>query len=92
VRGLIAAGIWSILMAIGCYPIQAALLAFDHEEPVSVIASGQTQIFQGELTDRMATVTLVFKNGRMAVLNCHGEDIESVSSLTIYGTQGIHMC
>jgi len=90
VRGLNAVpGVWSLLMAIGCYPIQAALIAFNHEEPESVIATGHTRIRQGELTDTMACITLIFKNNRMAVLTCLGEDIESVGSLKIYGTEGV---
>ena len=76
-------------MAIGCYPVQAALIAFDHEEPQAIRAAGHTREFQGELTDTMASITLSFSNQRMAVLNCLGEDIEAISSLTIYGSKGV---
>ena len=75
-------------MGIGCYPVQAALIAFDHEEPESVIAAGHTREFQGALTESTATITLLFKNNRMAVLNCLGEGIEAINSLSIYGTKG----
>jgi predicted dehydrogenase len=75
-------------MAIGCYPVQAALIAFDHEEPQSIIAAGHTKDFQGQLADRMSSITLLFANNRMAVLTCLGEDIEAISSLKIYGTKG----
>lgn len=76
-------------MAIGCYPIQAALIAFDHEEPIEVRAVGHTKENEGETSDSMANITLIFKNNRMAVLNCLGENIESINSLTIYGTKGV---
>lgn len=76
-------------MAIGCYPIQAALIAFDHEEPIEVRAVGHTKENEGETSDSMANITLIFKNNRMAVLNCLGENIESINSLTIYGTKGL---
>ncbi|UJR22042.1 hypothetical protein I4U23_025110 [Adineta vaga] len=89
VRNLNAFGIWSTLMAIGCYPIQAALIAFDHEEPEIIRATGHTKEHQNQLTDRMASITLLFKNNRMAVLTCITEDIESASSLKIYGTEGV---
>ncbi|CAF3128696.1 unnamed protein product [Rotaria socialis] len=89
VTGLVSFGIWSLLMAIGCYPVQAALIAFDHEEPVSIVASGHTREHQGEKTDSMATITLLFKNNRMAVLNCLGQDIGAINSLTIHGTEGV---
>jgi predicted dehydrogenase len=75
-------------MGIGCYPVQAALIAFNHEEPELVTATGHTREFQGQLTDTMASITLLFKNNRMAVLNCLGQDIESINSLKIYGTEG----
>jgi predicted dehydrogenase len=76
-------------MAIGCYPVQAALIAFDHEEPELVRATGFTREYKGERTDAMVTITLLFKNNRMAVLNCLGEDIKSINSLKIHGTEGI---
>lgn len=75
-------------MGIGCYPIQAALIAFDHEEPVAVVSAGHTQDYQGGKTDIMATIILLFKNNRMAVLNCLGQQISEINSLTIYGTEG----
>ena len=75
-------------MDIGCYPIQAALIAFNHEEPELVRATGHTREFQGEISDTMASITLLFKNNRMAVLNCLGEDMEMVGSLKIHGTEG----
>ena len=75
-------------MGIGCYPIQAALIAFNHEEPISIKASGHTRMFEGELTDTMASITLLFKDNGMAVLNCLGDDAEQINSLTIYGTKG----
>lgn len=75
-------------MSIGCYPIQAALIAFDHEEPIEVRAVGYTKENEGETTDSMANITLIFKDNRMAVLNCLGQNIESINSLTIYGTKG----
>ncbi|CAF1063811.1 unnamed protein product [Adineta steineri] len=89
VRGLATGACWSLLMGIGCYPVQAALIAFNHEEPESIIATGHTRELNGELTDRMITITLLFKNNRMAVLNCIGEDIEAISSLKIHGTEGV---
>lgn len=76
-------------MGIGCYPIQAALIAFDHEEPESVVATGFTREYQGELTDTMATIVLLFKNNRMAVLNCLGEDMGAIHSLKVHGTEGM---
>ncbi len=87
VRGL-SANVSSLLMAIGCYPIQAALIAFDHEEPESIVAAGHTRQYQGELADTMASITLLFKDNRMAVLNCLGENIEPINSLKIHGTEG----
>lgn len=78
-------------MAIGCYPVQAALIAFDHEEPESVVAAGHTREFQGATTESTATITLLFKNNRMAILNCLGEGIDAINSLTIYGAKGT-MC
>jgi predicted dehydrogenase len=75
-------------MGIGCYPLQAALIAFNHEEPESITATGHTREFQGELTDIMASITLLFKNNRMAVLNCLGQDLAGISSLKIHGTEG----
>jgi len=36
----------------------------------------------------MASITLLYKNNRMAVLNCLGEDIQAAHSLKIYGTEG----
>ena len=75
-------------MAIGCYPVQAALIAFNHEEPEAIVAAGHARDFQGELTDSTASITLLYSNNRMAVLNCLGEDIESIHSLAIHGTQG----
>jgi len=75
-------------MAIGCYAVQAALIAFDHEEPESVTATGHTREFQGEISDTMVSITLLFKNNRMAVLNCLGQDIEGINSLKIHGTEG----
>ncbi len=88
VTGLIADGCWSILMGIGCYPVQAALLAFNHEEPEKIIATGHTKEFQGLVTDTMVSITLLFKNNRMAVLNCLGENIGAINSLKIHGTEG----
>ncbi|CAF4996843.1 unnamed protein product, partial [Rotaria sp. Silwood1] len=87
--GLISNGCWSILMTIGCYGVQAALLAFNHEEPESVTATGHTREFQGEITDAMASITLLFKNNCMAVLNFLGENIGTINSLTIHGTEGV---
>jgi hypothetical protein len=75
-------------MAIGCYPLQAALIAFDHEEPELIRATGHTREFRGEITDTMACITLLFKNNRMAVLNNLGQDIDSIGSLKIHGTKG----
>ena len=75
-------------MAIGCYPVQAALIAFNHEEPELIRATGHTKEHQGEITDAMVSITLLFKNNRMAVLNCLGENIESINSLKIHGTEG----
>ncbi|CAF1216333.1 unnamed protein product [Rotaria sp. Silwood1] len=89
VSGLVSDGCWSTLMGIGCYPIQAALIAFNHEEPELVTATGHTREFQGEITDTMASITLLFKNNRMAVLNCLGEKIGAINSLTIHGTEGV---
>lgn len=85
---MVSAGVWSTLMAIGCYPIQAALIAFNHEEPESIVATGFTKQHQGELTDTMATIILLYKNNRMAVLNCLGEDMGAIHSLNIHGTEG----
>ena len=81
----------SLLLLIGSYPIQAAMIAFDHEEPIEICATGHTKEHHGERTDTMANVTLRFKNNRMAVLNCLGENIEAISSLIIYGTKGFSM-
>ncbi|CAF1192929.1 unnamed protein product [Adineta ricciae] len=89
VRNLNSVGIWSTLMAIGCYPIQAALIAFNHEEPESIRAVGHTKEHENQLSDRMVSIILLYKDNRMAVLTCLGEDIESVSSLKIYGTEGV---
>jgi predicted dehydrogenase len=75
-------------MAIGCYPLQAALIAFDHEEPESITATGHTREFQGEISDTMVGITLLFKNNRMAVLNCLGQDIGGIHSLKVHGTKG----
>jgi len=75
-------------MGIGCYPLQAALIAFNHEEPESIVATGFTREFQGQLTDTTGTIILLFKNNRMAVLNCLGEDMEAIHSLKIHGTEG----
>ncbi|CAF1279827.1 unnamed protein product [Rotaria sordida] len=71
-------------MGIGCYPVQAALLAFNHEEPELVTATGHTREFEDEITDTMASITLLFKNNRMAVLNYLGQDIGAIHSLTIH--------
>jgi predicted dehydrogenase len=88
VRGLTSGGFRSALMSIGCYPIQAALIAFNHEEPKSIVATGFKGEFQGKLTDRMVIIILKYSNNRLAVLNCLGEDIESINSLKIHGTKG----
>jgi len=81
--------IWSILMSIGCYPLQAALLAFQHEQPEKVIASGHVRKLEnGELSDSTANITLLFKNNRMAVLNIIGTDMDEINSLRIYGSKG----
>ena len=76
-------------MSIGCYPIQAALVAFDHEEPIEVRAVGHTKDDGGETSDSMANITLIFKDNRMAVLNVLGQNIEAINSLMIYGTKGL---
>lgn len=75
-------------MSIGCYPIQAALVAFDHEEPIEVRAVGHTKDNGGETSDSMSNITLIFKDNRMAVLNVLGQNIEAINSLSIYGTKG----
>jgi predicted dehydrogenase len=75
-------------MAIGCYPIQAALIAFNHEEPESIVATGHSKEYQGKLNDTLFNITLKYSNNRLAVLNCLGEDIEPINSLKIYGTKG----
>ena len=87
-RNLNTDGHFSTLMIIGCYPIQAALLAFDHEEPQAVVATGDTREFQGKRNDTLVNIVLKYSNNRHAVLNCMGEDIEAISSLKIYGTKG----
>jgi predicted dehydrogenase len=79
-------------MSIGCYPIQAALIAFNHEEPESIIATGYKGESQGKLTDRIVSITLKYSNHRLAVLNCLGEDIEPINSLNIHGTKGKVKC
>lgn len=76
-------------MLIGCYPIQAALLAFNHEEPETVIAVGHTKEYQGKQNDTLVTLILKYSNGRQAILNSLGEDVEGINSLKIYGTKGI---
>ena len=81
-------GTRSVLMCIGCYPIQAALIAFNHEEPESIIATGYKAANQGKVTDRMASITLKYSNQRLAVLNCLGESIQPINSLKIHGTAG----
>jgi len=88
-HGLVSRGVLSTLMGIGCYPVQAALIAFNHEEPEAVVATGHTREFEGEITDTTATITLLYKNNRMAVLNCLGEDFPSIHSLKIHGTEGV---
>lgn len=75
-------------MIIGCYPIQAALLAFNHEEPQAVVATGSTREYQGKRNDTVVSIVLKYSNNRQAVLNCMGEDIDWISSLKIYGTKG----
>jgi len=80
-------------MGIGCYPLQAALIAFNHEEPESIVATGFTREFQGQLTDTMGTIILLYKKNRMAVLSCIGEDnIGGINSLRIHGTEGQKFC
>lgn len=92
VRALNTNGRMSMLMAIGCYPIQAALIAFNHEEPESVVATGHTKEFQGKWNETAVSLTLKYSNGRLAVLNCLGEDIESINSLKVHGTKGEISC
>lgn len=75
-------------MCIGCYPIQAALLAFNHEEPEAVVATGSTREYQGKQNDTVFSIVLKYSNNRQAVLNCLGENIDWISSLRIYGTKG----
>lgn len=88
ITNLLSVGCTSPLMGIGCYVVQAALIAFDHEEPESVHAVGTTDTVNGEKTDRMVTIVLRFKNNRMAVLNCLGENIAPINSLVIHGSKG----
>ncbi len=88
VTRLMSEGTRSALMCIGCYPIQAALIAFNHEEPESIIATGFKGESQGKITDRTATIILKYSNQRLAVLNCLGEAIEPINSLRIHGTKG----
>ncbi|CAF1563017.1 unnamed protein product, partial [Didymodactylos carnosus] len=86
----LAKNCYSLIMASGIYPIQVALLAFNHEEPEKIIASGHTKKnIDDEISDSMSTITLLYKKNRMAVLTNVGEDIEAVGSLKVYGTKGV---
>lgn len=89
VQGLNTDGHCSTMMLIGCYPIQAALVAFNHEEPVDVIAVGHTKEYQGKQNDTLVTIVLKYSNGRQAVLNSLGENVEGINSLKVYGTKGM---
>lgn len=51
---------------IGIYPIQLACLAFDHEKPIKITATGH---LMDTGVDESCSITLLFSGGRFAVIN-----------------------
>lgn len=73
-----------VTLDIGCYAIQMANFVFHQEYPERIVASG---VLHETGVDKQVSVTLHYKNDKMAVILVSGECILS-NSATIYGTDG----
>lgn len=72
-------------LSFGIYPIQLACLAFNHEKPIKITASGSL-LPSG--VDKCSSISLLYSDGRLAVLNVSAGGA-FFAPTQIIGTKGV---